>query len=315
MTTPTNRRTPDAVSAPSESQRPAVEPVSPAPPPTNVVGAGARRPLRFLGADVASYLGMLLVVLTAVLPVLLMIRIAFTPPAEWLSMPVNWTAAPYLTSFSDVLNSNFPHNLANSFIVGVATTVLVVILSAMAGHALARMRSRHKERFLFFVLSTRMGPAVVFALPIYLLAVKAGLVDTYLGLVAVYTVVNLAFGIWMMHGFFLDIPGEVEEAGLMDGLSEWGVFWRVSLRMAVPGLIATAILVFVFTWNEFFYAFVLTRQVASTFPVSIPGYFGAFRVDWGQMFAASTLGVLPPVVFGIVVRRWLARGLSGGLVE
>lgn len=286
---------------------PAERPVSPPSP--------ARRPLRVLGADLASYVGMLAVVLAALVPVVLMVRIALTRPANWHDMPVDWTAAPYTASFTEVLNGSFPHNLANSLIVSVATTVLVVLLSAVSGHALARMRSKHKERFLFFVLSTRMGPAVVFALPIFLLAVKVGLVDTYLGIVAVYTVVNLAFGIWMMHGFFLDVPAEVEEAGLVDGLSEWGVFWRISLRLAVPGLIATAILVFVFTWNEFFYAFVLTRQVASTFPVSIPGYFGAFQVDWGQMFAASTLGVLPPVIFGILVRKWLAKGLSGGLVE
>lgn len=262
-----------------------------------------------------AYIFAVLVILTCLVPVALMVRIALTPASEWRSMPVDWLAPLFTASFSEVLNGGFMHALMNSFIVAVVTTVLVVILASAAGHALARMRSKHKENFLFFVLGTRMGPAVVFALPLFLLATNAHLVDTYVGLILVYVVYNLAFAIWMMHGFFLDIPGEVEEAGLVDGLSEFGVFRRISVPMAVPGVIATAILVFILTWNEFFYAFVLTRQVANTFPTTIPGYFGAFQVDWGQMFAASTLGVLPPVVFGILVRKWMAKGLSGGLVD
>ncbi len=275
-------------------------------------GAVARQ--RTMGTT-GSYVLIILVTLVAVVPVLLMVRIAFSPPSEWRDMPIDWIRAPFMESFVQVLNSSFPHHLMNSLIISVTTTVIVVALSSIAGHALARMRNRHKERFLFIILGTRMGPAVVFALPLYLLATHVGLVDTYVGIITVYLVYNLAFGIWMMHGFFLEIPAEMEEAGLIDGLSEWGVFWRVSLRMAVPGVIATATLVFILTWNEFFYAFVLTQQDASTFPTTIPGYFGAFQVNWGSMFAASTLGVLPPVVFGILVRRWLARGLSGGLVD
>ncbi|WP_104522769.1 carbohydrate ABC transporter permease [Blastococcus atacamensis] len=275
----------------------------------------SRRPVRAGLSRAVGYVLMVLVVLVAVVPLLLMLRVALTPAADWRSMPIDWFRAPFTGSFSQVLSDGFLGTLLNSFIIAVVTTVAVVLLSAIAGHALARMRSRHKENFLFFVLGTRMGPAVVFALPLYLLATKVQLVDTYVGIILVYIVYNLAFGIWMMHGFFLDVPAEVEEAGLMDGLSEWGVFWRVSLRMVVPGLIATATLVFILTWNEFFYAFVLTREDANPFTTTIPGYFGAFQVDWGQMFAASVLGVLPPVIFGVLVRRWLARGLSGGLVE
>jgi multiple sugar transport system permease protein len=281
--------------------------------------AGRRQPRSRSGrralSSVVSYALAALIVLIALVPVLLMVRIALSPASEWRTMPVDWTAAPFMDAFAQVLNSSFPRNLLNSFVIATITTGIVVVLSSIAGHALARMRSRHKERFLFVILGTRMGPAVVFALPLFLLASQAGLVDTYVGIIGVYIVYNLAFGIWMMHGFFLDIPGEIEEAGLVDGLSEWGVFWRVSLRMAVPGVIATATLVFILTWNEFFYAFVLTAETASTFPTTIPGYFGAFQVEWGSMFAASALGVLPPVIFGILVRRWLARGLSGGLVD
>src|SRR5699024_719379 len=117
---------------------------------------------------------------------------------DWFS-PADWSA------FIEVLNGSFPHALMNSFIIAIVTTAFVVVLSILGGHALAHMRGKHKERFLFVVLSTRMGPAVVFALPIYILARNFGLIDTYIGIVAVYIVYNLAFGIWMMHGFFLEI--------------------------------------------------------------------------------------------------------------
>lgn len=262
-----------------------------------------------------GYLTMIVVALLCLIPVTLMLRIALTPQLYWREMPVDWLRPLDWTAFEQVLSGPFTHSLMNSFIISLVTTVIVLALSAMGGHALARMRGRHKERFLFLVLSTRMGPAVVFAVPIYLIASSVGLVDTYVGIIAVYLVYNLAFGIWMMHGFFLDIPPEVEEAGLMDGLSEWGVFRRVSLPMATSGLIATATLVFILTWNEFFYAFVLTQRDVGTFPTTIPSYFGAFQVEWGQMFAASTLGILPPVIFGILARKWLAKGFSGGLVD
>jgi len=261
------------------------------------------------------YLVMIIVALVCLVPTAIMLRIALTPQVDWREMPINWFGPIDLSAFERVLSGPFLHALMNSFLIALVTTAIVVVLSAMGGHALARMRGKHKEQFLFVVLSTRMGPAVVFALPIYLIASNIGLVDTYVGIIAVYIVYNLAFGIWMMHGFFLEIAPEVEEAGLMDGLSEWGVFRRVSLPMAASGVIATATLVFILTWNEFFYAFVLTQRTAGTFPTTIPSYFGAFQVEWGPMFAASTLGILPPVIFGILARKWLARGLSGGLVD
>ena len=274
-----------------------------------------RRNFRLAALKAPQYVLMALIALVCLLPVAVMVRIAVTPKVDWRQMPIDWFQAPTWTAFEQVFASPFTQSLLNSFVIATITTVIVVVLSAMGGHALARMRGKHKERFLFVVLGTRMGPAVVFGLPIYLLAASIGLVDTHVGIIAVYIVYNLAFGIWMMHGFFLEIPPEVEEAGLMDGLSEFGVFRKVSLPMVTSGLIATATLVFILTWNEFFYAFVLTQQAAATFPTTIPGYFGAFQVEWGSMFAASTLGILPPVIFGILARKWLAKGLSGGLVD
>lgn len=265
-------------------------------------------------ARAGMYLLMIVSALIAVVPVLVMVRIALTPKVDWRVMPIDWFAALDFTALNDVLASAFPRSILNSLIIATITTVLATALSAMGGHALARLRGKGKDNFLLVVLGTRMGPAVVFALPMYLLMAQFKLIDTFPGIIAVYLVYNLAFGIWMMHGFFLEVPAEVEEAGLLDGLSEWGVFSRISVPMAGTGIIATATLIFILTWNEFFYAFVLTQRSVGTFPTLIPGYFGAFQVEWGSMFAASTLGILPPVIFGILARKWLAKGLSGGLI-
>lgn len=119
----------------------------------------------------------------------------------------------------------------------------------------------------------------------------------------------------MMYSYFRDMPLEYEEAAMLDGLNEFGVFLRISIPMASTGLIATAILTFTFIWNEFFYSLIMTRTVAKTFPSHVPSFFGAYSIDWGGMFAASVLGTIIPIIFGIVVRKYLARGLSMGAVK
>lgn len=267
------------------------------------------------GARVLDFVIGIFILAVALGPVIIMFRIALTPKKEIRNMPIDWFMAPDFTAFLTVLSSEFPRSLWNSAVISLLTTVTVVALSALAGHALARVRGPGRERFLMVVLGTRMGPAVIFGIPIYILAVRTGLVDTLVGVISVYLIYNLAFGIWLMHGFFLDISAEVEESGLLDGLNEWGVFARISLPMALPGLIATAVLVFIMTWNEFFYAFILTGRNWATFPTTIPGYFGAFEVDWNLMFTANSLGIIVPVLFGIMARRWLARGFAGGMVD
>jgi multiple sugar transport system permease protein len=178
----------------------------------------------------------------------------------------------------------------------------------MSRHPSAKLR----KNVMFFALSTRMGPAVVFALPLFLMMTTVDLIDSRIGMMAVYVFYNLAFALWLLHGFFSEVPRDIEEAGLVDGLSSFGSFWRLAVPNALPGIAATATLVFILTWNEFFYALVLTRRTAATFPTAVPGFFGAFTVQWGEMFAASTLGIIPPLLFGLAMRKYLVRGLSMG---
>jgi multiple sugar transport system permease protein len=258
-------------------------------------------------------LGVVVALVVALFPMLYMVRIALSAPNQWRTPTPEWTAPIYTDSFASVWAGRFPSLLMNSGILAVGSTLFVMAVASLAAHAMARHPSaKLRKNVMFFALSTRMGPAVVFALPLFLMMTSLNLIDSRLGMLAVYVFYNLAFAIWLLHGFFSEVPREIEEAGLVDGLSSFGSFWRIAVPNALPGIIATATLVFILTWNEFFYALVLTRRAAATYPTAVPGFFGAFTVQWGEMFAASTLGIIPPLVFGLAMRRYLVRGLSMG---
>jgi multiple sugar transport system permease protein len=279
------------------------------------VAQAKRMPWTFERVLVQAALVVLIIV--ALFPFLFMLRVGLSSARDYLS-GINVLWAPItLENFIRVYSStDLSLYLFNSLLYSVLTTLVVLIIGSMAGFALSKARSAlARDNVMFFVLSTRMGPPVVFAIPFFLLLTNLLLIDTRVGMLLVYTFYNLAFAIWLMYGFFREVPPEIEEAALLDGLSPLSVFRRISLPLVVPGLVATGILVFIFTWNEFFYAVILTGDVAKTFPAMIPQFFGAFRVDWGQMLAASAMGVIPPLVFGILIRRYLARGLTMGQVK
>ena len=264
---------------------------------------------------ILTYIALILVVCVCVFPWILMLRISLISPTRFFEMPVNWFAPITIEHYDNVLSGVFPRFLRNSFILSLSSTILVMIIGTLAAFAFARVRFKQKENVLFFILSTRMGPPVVFAVPLFILMVNLSMIDTHWGMILLYTFHNLAFTIWMMYSFFREMPPEFEEAAMLDGLGELGVFIRISLPMAAAGLIATAILVFTFTWNEFFYALIMTRGTARTFPAQVPAFFGAFAIDWGGMFAASVMGTLIPIIFGISVRKYLARGMTMGAVK
>jgi multiple sugar transport system permease protein len=269
-----------------------------------------------LGRALAQ-VAVVILVIVALFPFVFMLRVAFSSARDYLSGIKVLSAPLTFENFTEVYSSTeLGRYLFNSLLYSILTTLIVLVIGSMAGFGLSKARNALvRDNVMFFVLSTRMGPPVVFAVPLFLLMTNLLLVDTRVGMILVYTFYNLAFAIWLMYGFFREVPPEIDEAGLLDGLSPLSVFRRISLPLVVPGLMATGILVFIFTWNEFFYALVLTRDVAKTFPAMVPQFFGAFRVEWGQMLAASTMGIIPPLVFGLLIRKYLVRGLSLGSVR
>jgi multiple sugar transport system permease protein len=262
------------------------------------------------------YAGLLSYAAITLVPPLWMVMMSFKQPNDVFNMPPSlfsgWTLSNYDIVF---LQSSYPQFLLNSVFIVSLTMAATLVLGIAAGYALSRFDFTASEDIQFFALTTRMGPPIAFGLPLYVLFADLGLIDTYTGMTIIYILMNLAFAIWMMKGFFDEIPAKLEEAAQMDGYSRVKAFLKVALPMAKPGIFATAIFVFIFSWNEFFYALLLTNITAKPYTVQLLAFQGAYRPLWSQMFAAATVAVIPPVLFAIIVRNKLARGLTFGQVK
>jgi multiple sugar transport system permease protein len=184
-----------------------------------------------------------------------------------------------------------------------------------AAYALSRSGFKSSRRIALWILATRMAPPIAFTIPFFLAYRHLGLSDTLVGLIIVYLTFNLALVIWMMQPFFDGVPRELEEAAWIDGCGVWEAFCRVTLPLSAPGLAATAVICFILSWNDFFYALVLTRTNASTAPVAIVNFIQYTGWEWGRIAAAGTLVMLPVVVFSMLVRNYLVRGLAAGGVK
>ena len=203
----------------------------------------------------------------------------------------------------------------NSLIVGFGSTFLAVLLGTLTAYAFSRFRVPLADDLLFFILSTRMMPPIAVAIPIYLMYRELNLTDTRIGLILLYTAVNISLAVWLLKGFFDEIPREYEEAALVDGYTRLQAFRKVVLPQAVTGIAATAIFCLIFSWNEYAFALLLTSGDAETMPPFIPFIIGEGGQDWTAVAAATTLFLLPIVIFTIVLRKHLLRGITFGAVR
>jgi multiple sugar transport system permease protein len=203
----------------------------------------------------------------------------------------------------------------NSLIVGFGSTFLAVLLGTLAAYAFSRFRIPLADDLLFFILSTRMMPPIAVAIPVYLMFREAGLTDTHLGMILLYTAVNVSLAVWLLKGFIDEIPREYEEAALVDGYTRLQALRKVVLPQAVTGIAATAIFCLIFAWNEYAFAVLLTSGTAQTMPPFIPFIIGEGGQDWPAVAAATTLFVIPIVLFTVLLRRHLLRGITFGAVR
>ncbi len=270
---------------------------------------------RIIG-NFATYVILIIASIVALFPLYWIVMTAFKLPAESHSIPPKWLFIPTLRNFTIVLFEDpFPKFLLNSLIIVSLSVLIVIVLGSFAGYAFARFKLKHRESFFFFILTTRMGPPIAFAVPFYMIMNGLGLLDSYPAMILIYTLFNLAFCIWMTQGFFQEVPLESEEAAMLDGCSRIQTFFKIAFPLALPGIVATAIFCFIITWNEFFYSMILTNYYAKTFTVHMPSFVGAPRIRWSEMSAASTLAMIPVIAFAISVRRYLVRGLTMGAIK
>lgn len=235
--------------------------------------------------------------------------------SEYMHSPPIWfPAAPDLSSFRRAVEVGGLDALLNSFIVSTLATLLSLLLGSLAAYGLARYEVGGGN-LPFFFLSQRFMPPVVVIFPFLLMFRTLRWLDTYQALIIVYLTFNLPYTIWMMRSFFKEIPQEIEESALVDGASPLGAFWKVAMPLAAPGLVATGIFCFIFSWSEFFFGLTLTNLRATPLSVFLPGLFGKQMIMWGEVGALSVIAVLPLFVLSFLVQRYLVRGLTMGAVK
>ena len=223
---------------------------------------------------------------------------------------------PTLDNYRDVLfERGFVAYVGNSLLIGVVATLATLVLAASVAYPLARYDLRGGRQIASWILSLRIIPPIVSIVPLYIVFSRLNLVDRYPALIVMYTFMNLPLAVWMLRGFFAEIPRELEEAALVDGSSPVGGFFRVVLPLVVPGLVATAMLSLIFCWNEFLFANVLTAARAKTAPVGLTEYATPVSVLWTQIMAAGTVVVLPVMAVGVFIQGFLVRGLAAGAVK
>ena len=211
--------------------------------------------------------------------------------------------------------SAYPNRFLNSLIIAASSTFLAVVMGTITAYGFSRFRIAGERDLLFFILSTRMLPPVVVAIPMFLMYRQVGLVDTHLGLIILYTAFNLSFSVWLMKGFIDEIPKEYEEAALVDGYTRLQAFVTIVIPEAATGIAATAVFCFITAWNEYAFALMMTNRNAQTAPPFIPAQLGSGLTDWTTIAAGSLLFLLPVALFTFVLRRHLLRGVTFGAIR
>jgi multiple sugar transport system permease protein len=263
---------------------------------------------------VLVHAAVLVLLILVLFPALWMLQLSFKPSGDIFDLSLVFT--PSLDNYRALWKGLFPGSFGNSVVVSLAATALSLVLGVPAAYALSRSRFRARRSIALWILATRTAPPVAFTIPFFLAYRYLGLIDSLGGLVLIYLTFNLALVVWLMRNFFEGVPRALEEAAWIDGCGTWSGFRLIALPLAAPGLAATAVLCFILSWNDFFYALILTRTRAMTAPVAIVNFMQYEGWEWGKIAAGGTLVMLPVLIFGMLARRYLVRGLtSGGLKE
>ncbi len=238
-------------------------------------------------------------------------KILFTPTLE--NYRAIWMGTQ--NKLVETSSTDFLLYFKNSCIVTFGAVLLSLLVGVPAAYALARFRFPGKESIAFTFLSFRFAPEIAVIIPIYIIYQQLHLYNTYTGLILVYQLITLPLIIWMIRGYFEDISPEIEQAAQLDGYSWWGVFTKVAIPLAKPGLASTGILAFIFAWNNFIFGLILGAKESFPTTVGTLGFISYESVLWGQMAAATIITILPPLVLSIFIQKYLVRGLTMGAVR
>ncbi|WP_199619454.1 carbohydrate ABC transporter permease [Paenibacillus alkalitolerans] len=248
-------------------------------------------------------------------PLLWMFVTGFKNEGEAVIMPPAIFFDPTLDNYRTIWDSGIGSFLGNSFIIVGISTMFALFLGVSAAYALSMFGIKRADDILFWFISTKLLPAVGVMIPVYIVFKKLGLLDSHISLILIYTAMNIPLAVWMMRSFFKDIPYEIIESTQVDGATGLQGFFQVTLPLVKPGVISTALLCFVFAWNEFLFGVNLTYTDSSTMPVFMASFMTQEGLFWAKMSAVATTAVLPSVILGFFTQKQLVQGLTMGAVK
>jgi len=249
-------------------------------------------------------------------PVYVMVTTSLKTHAQTFSIPPVWLFIPTLKSYFTVLfEENFVSYLSNSTIIALVSTAVTAVVGALAAYSLSRFKFLGRGVFSIATLILRMIAPAVLLVPLYVMWTRFGLIGTRTGLIITYTGLNLPFAIWLLRAFINEVPIELDEAAVIDGCSEIGVFFRIIFPLIAPGVVAAAIFSFRLAWNEFLLAVVLTNRFTRTLPVAVSLSMTEHGIQWGRLTAMASLLALPALLFTFAVAHYLIKGLTAGAVK
>ena len=273
--------------------------------------------------SVAHAVGLFLAMLVICLPGLWIVLSSLRPTVEIMAKPPIWipqdvSLDAYINMFSGVGKGGIPvlDYFRNSLIISVTSTVLAIVIGMAGGYAFARYRFRAKSSMFLGLMLTRTVPGIALSLPLFFVYARIGLIDTHAGLILAYVALNVPFTIWLIDGFFRQVPRDLAEAAQIDGCTPWQAFWQVEFPLAGPGIASAAIFAFLTSWNEFALASQLTRSINSkTLPVGLLDYTAEFTIDWRGMCALAVVMIIPALTLTFIVQKHLVSGLTSGAVK
>lgn len=271
----------------------------------------------------AHKLGLFLAMAVICLPGLWIVLASFRPTVEIMAKPPVWIPRDlsfdaYIAMFSGVGQGGIPviEYFRNSVIISVTSTAIALALGMAGGYAFARFRFKAKSSIFLGLMLTRTVPGIALSLPLFFVYSKLGIIDTHFGLIVAYVALNVPFTIWLIDGFFRQVPKDLAEAAQIDGCTRWQAFWQVEFPLAGPGIASAGIFAFLTSWNEFALASQLTRSVNSkTLPVGLLDYTAEFTIDWRGMCALAVIMIIPALVLTFIVQKHLVSGLTSGAVK
>jgi len=278
------------------------------------VGSAARR--TGVVTKVVLVLFVVAVVLWTVVPLAWMLLGSFKSPTDVTAATPQVTFSPTLDNYRHLFSgaNDLGPYLWHSVVASVGSALIATVLGTLGGYGLARTKLRAKASLSFWFISTRMAPIAAVVLPLFLMFRVAGLIDSLGGLILAYLTFNLPFAIWIMSSFFESIPPSLEESAKVAGCTTWQTFWHIALPLTRSGLVTTAVLCLVFSWNDYAFATIISGPHSQTLPIAGTQLVTQTGVDWGQLTAIGTIVVVPMILAGVAVRRWLVTGLTLGAV-